>query len=145
MFKRHAVVIAVAMLPLLAAPGSAQQQRAIPNNLFTASGFEVRFADNPERIAMIRALPPNKLVMRVYGGKTYYVYADHGCNCAFVGTAEAYRVYQQGGPSGMQFGGGGSNLPRYNTREMEVDMRESAAPSQPGASPGMDFIFRGAR
>jgi hypothetical protein len=145
MFKRHAVAVALAVLPAMAATASAQQQRTIPNNLFTASGFEVRFADTPDRIAMIRELPPNKLVMRVYAGKTYYVYADHGCNCAFVGTAEAYRVYQQGGPSGMQFGGGGTNLPRYNTREMETVMRERAAPAQPGASPGMDFIFRGAR
>jgi hypothetical protein len=69
----------------------------MPSNMFTASGFVVRYADTPDRRAILRSLPPGKLVTRTKAGKTYFVYADPaGCNCAYVGTPRAYRTYQTG-------------------------------------------------
>ena len=67
----------IAALTFADAPASAQQRPAPrPNNLFTASGFEVRVANTPDRSAQLRKLPPNKLVTRERDGKTFYVYAD---------------------------------------------------------------------
>jgi hypothetical protein len=75
---------------------AAQQQVIVePNNLFTAAGFIVKYATTPEKRAMLRSLPPDKLVKRTKDGVTYYVYADAArCNCAYVGTAQAYAAYQ---------------------------------------------------
>ena len=79
---------------------AAAQQRdgAVPNNLFTASGFIVKYATTPEKRAILRSLPPDKLVKRTKEGRLYYVYADAvGCNCAYVGTPQAYAAYQNSG------------------------------------------------
>jgi hypothetical protein len=84
-----------------------QQSIVIPNNLFTQAGFAVKYATTPEKKALLRSLPPDKLVKRTKDGKTYYVYADaERCNCAYVGTPEAYATYQNWSNIGP--GGGGS-------------------------------------
>jgi len=83
---------------------AAAQQSSVPNNLFTAAGFVVKYATTPEKRAILQSLPPDKLVKRTKHGRIYYVYADAArCNCAYVGTPEAYAAYQNG-PSGQSFG-----------------------------------------
>ena len=83
---------------------AAAQQSSVPNNLFTAAGFVVKYATTPEKRAILQSLPPDKLVKRTKHGRVYYVYADAArCNCAYVGTPEAYAAYQNG-PSGQSFG-----------------------------------------
>jgi len=84
-----------------------QQTIVIPNNLFTQAGFVVKYATTPEKTAIQRSLPPDQLVKRTKDGRIYYVYADpKGCNCAYVGTPEAYAAYQNWSNIGP--GGGGS-------------------------------------
>ena len=83
---------------------AAAQQSSVPNNLFAAAGFVVKYATTPEKRAILQSLPPDKLVKRTKHGRIYYVYADAArCNCAYVGTPEAYAAYQNG-PSGQSFG-----------------------------------------
>ena len=83
---------------------AAAQQSSVLNNLFTAAGFVVKYATTPEKQAILQSLPPDKLVRRTKHGRIYYVYADAArCNCAYVGTPEAYAAYQNG-PSGQSFG-----------------------------------------
>ena len=92
----HRVLIGLALLVWGFSLAAAQQQViAQPNNLFTAAGFIVKYATTPEKRAMLRSLPPDKLVKRTKDGITYYVYADAArCNCAYVGTVQAYAAYQ---------------------------------------------------
>ena len=113
-------------------------QQATPDNLFTAAGFTVRYADTPEKFAHLRRLPPDKLVIKQRGGKVYYVYADPNiCRCAYVGTPEAYRAYQ----TGAQTTGGGESI----VEQMAADMTEEDTPAQPGA-PSFDvYVFGGMR
>jgi len=86
-----------------------QQTIVIPDNLFTQAGFVVKYATTPEKAAILRSLPPDKLVTRRKDGKLYYVYADAtGCNCAYVGTPEAYATYQNWSNLGPGGGGSGS-------------------------------------
>ena len=86
------VMIASALLACGMVFALAQQQLiVIPNNLFTQAGFVVKYATTPEKIKILRSLPPDKLVTRTKNGRLYYVYADAvGCNCAYIGTPEAY-------------------------------------------------------
>ena len=107
--------------------------------MFTASGFMVKFADTPEKLAVLRALPPDKLVTRKRAGKTYYVYADpYGCICAFVGTPAAYAAYQNGGIAPASALGGGP--PSVAEQMFDEDATEDA-PSMPGTEPAMEYIF----
>ena len=86
-----------------------ERPAAPPNNLFTAAGFAVKYATTPEKREILASLPRDKLVKRTRDGTLYYVYADPvRCNCAYVGTPQAYAVYQSGGNSAV-FGGGDDN------------------------------------
>lgn len=99
----------------------AQQQQGIvvPNNLFTQAGFVVKYATTPEKAAILRSLPPDKLVTRTKDGRRYYVYADAaGCSCAYVGTPEAYAAYQNWTNIGP--GGNGGSLNAMQTIDSDV-------------------------
>jgi hypothetical protein len=111
---------------------TAQQQVAVPNNLFTAAGFIVKYATTPEKSAILRSLPPDKLVTRTMDGKLYYVYADAArCNCAYVGTPQAYAAYQNWG-NNPSYGGGDLQSNAMQTIEGDDDA---------DIAPGMDSIL----
>ena len=80
------IALGFLLLAVALSPTAAQQQTiVIPDNLFTQAGFVVKYATTPEKAAILRSLPPDKLVTRRKDGKLYYVYADAaGCNCAYV-------------------------------------------------------------
>ena len=94
----HRTIIGSALLIYGLSFALAQQQViVVPNNMFTAAGFVVKYATTPEKRAILKSLPPDKLVTRTKNGQLYYVYADpEGCNCAYVGTPQAYAAYQSG-------------------------------------------------
>jgi len=97
----------------------AQQTIVIPDNLFTQAGFVVKYATTPEKSAVLRSLPPDKLVTRRRDGKLYYVYADAArCNCAYVGTPEAYVAYRNWANIGP--GGDGGSLNAMQTIDSDV-------------------------
>src|SRR5262245_6045767 len=102
-------IIGAAPLVLGLSFAFAQQTIVIPDNLFTQAGFVVKYATTPEKSAILRSLPPDKLVTRRRDGKLYYVYADAArCNCAYVGTPEAYAAYRNWANIGP--GGDGGSL-----------------------------------
>ena len=131
--------VALAFSPIAVA--SAQNPRGVPpvpDNMFTISGFKVRFADTPGKLARLRSLPPDKLVTRTRNGQTIYLYADpKGCRCVYVGTPEAWRTYQNGGPPGYIGDARERSQPRFDTNLMIDEMGEDADVSEPGA-PTMD-------
>jgi hypothetical protein len=60
MSKCTCILLPWTLLGALIASAAAQQPA--PNNLFTASGFVVRYADTPATLAHLQRLPPDKLV-----------------------------------------------------------------------------------
>ena len=142
------IVFAVNLTACAVGAGAVAAQQPAPNNLFTAAGFAVKYADTPEKHAILRRLPPDKLVIRKRGGKTYYVYADPTiCRCVYVGTPQAYQAYQTGsdgsqfmsGSDGSQFmsGHGGSNPGQILDEFSEQDT------AQAGATSFDDYVFGG--
>jgi len=115
------------------------QQHTAANNLFTAAGFVVRYADTPQKLAHLRKLPADKMVVRSRNGKTYYVYADPIiCQCAYVGTPEAYRAFQSGVGSA-----GGTGESRFDAAVGEAQDQDSA--SVIGDESFNDYVFGGMR
>lgn len=113
------VIIGVAPLVLGLSFAFAQQTIVVPNNLFTQAGFVVKYATTPEKIALLRSFPPDKLVTRRRDGKLYYVYADAArCNCAYVGTPEAYAAYRNWTNIGP--GGDGGSLNAMEAVDSDV-------------------------
>jgi hypothetical protein len=115
-----------------------QQVVVVPNNLFTAAGFIVKYATTPEKSAILRSLPPDKLVKRTKDGRLYYVYADAArCNCAYVGTPQAYAAYQNWG-NDPNYGGGDQQ-----SQAMQMIDSDVGAPYIPAdnLAPSMDSIL----
>jgi hypothetical protein len=114
------VIIGSALLVLGLSCALAQQQDiVIPDNLFTQAGFVMKYATTPEKSAILRSLPSDKLVTRKRDGKLYYVYADAArCNCAYVGTPEAYAAYRNWANIGP--GGDGGSLNAMQAIDSDV-------------------------
>ncbi len=112
-------IIAFAPLVLFVTFAFAQQTIVIPDNLFTQAGFLVKYATTPEKERLLRSFPPDKLVTRRKDGKLYYVYADAArCNCAYVGTPEAYAAYRNWTNIGP--GGNGGSLNAVEAIDSDV-------------------------
>ena len=136
----YKTLIGPVLLALGLSSAVAQQQSFVaPNNLFTAAGFVVKYATTPEKTAILRSLPPDKLVKRTKDGKLYYVYADAArCNCAYVGTPEAYAAYQNAanGP------GSGGNSQQSNAMQMiDSNVGPPYIPVDLEDYPGVDNIL----
>jgi hypothetical protein len=131
------VVIGSALPALGLSFALAQQTLVVPDNLFTQAGFVVKYATTPEKSALLRSFPPDKLVTRRKDGKLYYVYADAArCNCAYVGTPEAYAAYRNWTNIGP--GGDGGSL---NAMEaIDSDPGAPYIPADIGSS--MDSILQ---
>jgi len=81
-------------------------------------------------------------VTRLRNGKKYYVYADPSiCQCAYVGTAQAYRAYQTGA-GGLPPDQGNSD-PVFDQEIAEFN--EDGAASVIGAPSFDDYVFGGMR
>ncbi len=112
-------IIAFAPLVLFVTFAFAQQTIVIPDNLFTQAGFLVKYATTPEKERLLRSCPSDKLVTRRKDGKLYYVYADAArCNCAYVGTPEAYAAYRNWTNIGP--GGNGGSLNAVEAIDSDV-------------------------
>src|SRR5689334_11710867 len=132
------IALGISLLSGILAPAAAQQQTiVIPDNLFTQAGFVVKYATTPEKVAKLRSLPPDKLVTRRKDGKLYYVYADAVCNCAYVGTAEAYAKYQNWANLG---GNSPTGKPSNSIETIDADVGAPYIPADIGDS--MDSILQ---
>jgi hypothetical protein len=61
-----------------------------------AAGFQMKFADTPQRADELASLTQRTLVPQEKDGELYYVYADSKyCQCLYVGTEHAYERYQR--------------------------------------------------
>ena len=64
-------------------------------SMLSASGFKMKIADTPEKMAALKAKPQLKLKPLNRHGKVYYAYADaDGCGCTYIGDQAAYQSYQ---------------------------------------------------
>ena len=80
----------------IAVSGCATQQAIDRERMLSASGFHVKVADTPEKLAHLKELTQHKVVPHEKDGKTVFVYADaKTCQCVYVGDEEAYQEFSQ--------------------------------------------------
>ena len=96
MHTRHVLVVAAALLTLSGCAAIRRQDAASTEQLLAAAGFQMRAADNPERVHDLTAMPPLKIVRRSQDSNVTYTFADpHKCRCLYVGGAKEYSAYQR--------------------------------------------------
>lgn len=99
--RKHGVrwggmLAAVAVGAWLAGCTSIERSEAEQNEqLLSASGFNVRPADTPQKLQGLQAMHQRKLIRKDNGGTLQYVYADaEFCRCLYVGNEANYQRYQ---------------------------------------------------
>ncbi len=93
--QRYRFGLTVITVLTLTACVSESQRVADKEDALAAAGFIVRPANSPERVAMLKQLPPHQFVQRVNGDAVHYVYADPlVCGCLYVGTQNSYNQYK---------------------------------------------------
>ena len=95
MHTRHVLVIAAALLTLSGCAAIRRQEAASTEQLLAAAGFQMRAADNPERVHDLTVMPPLKIVARSQDNNVRYTFADpYKCRCLYVGGSKEYSAYQ---------------------------------------------------
>lgn len=97
---RHTVTSLIALIGfavMFTACAAIQNRDAIEmERVLAASGFQMRFADTPQKLDHLKSMTQRKLVLHQRDDKIYYVYADAtSCKCLYVGNAKAYQRYQK--------------------------------------------------
>ena len=60
-----------------------------------ASGFKMKLADTPQKMAALEGLPQRKLVPQQHAEKLYFYYADAtSCKCLYVGSEKSYQKFE---------------------------------------------------
>ena len=64
--------------------------------LLAASGFKMKLANTPEKLANITAMTQRTVVPHDKNGTVYYAYADaEFCKCIYLGTEKNYQQYEK--------------------------------------------------
>jgi hypothetical protein len=97
LFERAALLSGVFIVVLgMVVFGCATQQAVDREQMLAASGFHVKIADTPEKLAHLKELTQRRVVPHEKDGKTVFVYADaESCKCVYVGDEEAYQEFSQ--------------------------------------------------
>src|SRR5215468_3755327 len=103
------------LLALGLALACASVQARSTESLLESAGFKSVAANTPERIQVLKTLPPKKVTPLDRNGTLFYVYADpEGCRCLRVGRQDQYEIYQR-----LQAGKQASTLDRTRTSSNE--------------------------
>lgn len=98
-FRLHSLTIGFALALAVQATGCTaieKQEAKSTDQLLSASGFVIRPADTPEKMASLQAMKQRKMVRRqTPDGQLQFLWADAlVCRCLFVGNEQAYQTYQ---------------------------------------------------
>jgi hypothetical protein len=96
LWRQLIAVIAVSGALLSGCAAMRKDEAMSVERTLAAAGFQLKFADTPERIDELAILPQRTLVPQQRDGELFYVYADpEYCKCLYVGTEAAYQRYQK--------------------------------------------------
>jgi len=94
MMKKHMIMFAAVLATALT--GCASVGAADTEAMLAAAQFTMKKADTPVKLAKLKALTQNRIMVHTKNGKNLYVYADAAqCQCVYIGNEASYQNYQQ--------------------------------------------------
>ncbi len=94
LLKGFNIALACALLNACAAMKA--EEATSKEQLLAAAGFKMQLANTPERLAHLKTLTQQKIVVHQKDGINYYVYADATtCQCIYIGQDANYQKFQQ--------------------------------------------------
>ena len=95
-FRVHKYSYAFGLVLLAALAGCASIGAEKTKDTLSAAGFQMKMADTPQKMALLKAMTQNKIMVHPKNGVNYYLYADAaGCQCLYGGVEANYQRYQQ--------------------------------------------------
>ena len=92
--RRYSCVLGFIFMASLSACASMGAENT--EDTLSASGFQMKVADTPQKMALLQAMTQNKIMVHAKNGVNYYLYADAaGCHCLYGGVEANYQRYQQ--------------------------------------------------
>ena len=90
-----AIVIVAALCIALGGCAAKKEQIAMNTvRMLRTAGFELKIADTPEKMEMLKGLAQRRIVPYTHEGEMLYLYADAAsCKCVYVGTPDDYQRY----------------------------------------------------
>ena len=90
------VSIALVAALLTACAAMKAEEATSKEQLLAAAGFKMQLANTPEKLAHLKTLTQQKIVVHQKNGINYYVYADATtCQCVYIGKDANYQNFQQ--------------------------------------------------
>jgi len=87
---------ALAFLAFVACAGVQKKETMSFEKSLEVSGFAMKPADTPDKLAQLQKMPQKKFVTQEYQGKLVYLYADAaGCQCLYAGSEADYDALQK--------------------------------------------------
>ena len=97
MMKKHVIMFAAVLATALT--GCASVGAADTEAMLAAAQFTMKKADTPVKLAKLKALTQNKIMVHTKNGKNFYVYADAAqCQCVYIGNEASYQNYRNCSP-----------------------------------------------
>ena len=95
MLKKIIMIVSIGLL--LTGCAAIEKSNAMDTErLLSASGFRMKLADTPEKLANIKAMTQRKVVPHSKDGVVYYAYADaEFCKCLYLGSESSYQQYEK--------------------------------------------------
>ncbi len=95
--RRLYVPVLLGLMITFGACAAMKNQEAMQmERTLSAAGFQMKFADTPEKMDHLQTMQQRTLFPTQRDGKLYYMYADAtSCKCLYVGTEKAYQRYQK--------------------------------------------------
>ncbi len=95
--KAACMVVLFAVITLFGSCAAIEKQKAMDTErMLAASGFKMKLADTPQKMAALEGLPQRKLVPQQHEKKVYFYYADATtCKCLYVGSEKSYQKFQK--------------------------------------------------
>ena len=90
------LLIAAAVLAAAGCGTLREEEAGRDEPMLEDAGFRRVPADTPEREALLRRLPPDRVTEVERGERTFYVFPDpDGCLCLYVGSSDQHDEYQR--------------------------------------------------
>ena len=95
--KKLCLFVLIGLIITFGACAAMKNQEAMGvERTLAAAGFQMKFADTPEKMDHLRTMEQRTVFPTQKDGKLYYMYADAtSCKCLYVGTEKAYQRYQK--------------------------------------------------
>jgi len=90
----HFFILAVCTTLWVACAGGQTSQAPPTADQLTQSGFQVRQADSPQKLAHLKSLFNNKFIHVHFGDQSVFAFPDHDSGRLYVGNEAAYQRYQ---------------------------------------------------